>query len=176
MASVWENDLAGAIALADTDSLAALRPLVVLLHNEAPPQCWRSPARVACWEMMWAEDRAEIVANCDSWRRFMEVGKGAAVGRAMIDAQHGGGIDGFVKAAAVCDAAYRPVVTHLSPEIAVHLGASIPNCNLVEYMDWSFGLFEETIGINADGRMIVPQTPGFGVTLDQELAKRGIKD
>ena len=114
--------------------------------------------------------------NLWDWRLFMEVVKRDAVDIAMIDAHHVGGIDGFVKAAAVCDAAYRPVVTHLSPEIAVHLGASIPNCNLVEYMDWSFGLFEETIDINADGRMIVPQAPGFGVTLNQELVKRGIKD
>jgi L-alanine-DL-glutamate epimerase-like enolase superfamily enzyme len=76
----------------------------------------------------------------------------------------------------VCDAAFRPVVTHLSPEIAVHLGASVSNCTLVEYMDWSFGLFEDTSQINAEGRMIVPQKPGFGVTLNEELLKRGIKD
>jgi L-alanine-DL-glutamate epimerase-like enolase superfamily enzyme len=43
-------------------------------------------------------------------------------------------------------------------------------------MDWSFGLFEDTSQINAEGRMIVPQEPGFGVTLNQELLKRGIKD
>lgn len=114
--------------------------------------------------------------NLWDWRLFMEVVKKDAVDIAMIDAHHVGGIDGFIKAAAVCDAAYRPVVTHLSPEVAVHLGASVPNCNLVEYMDWSFGLFEEKIEVNADGRMVVPQAPGFGVTLSQELVDRGIRD
>jgi L-alanine-DL-glutamate epimerase-like enolase superfamily enzyme len=52
----------------------------------------------------------------------------------------------------------------------------VSNCTLVEYMDWSFGLFEDTSQINAEGRMIVPQKPGFGVTLNEELLKRGIKD
>ncbi|MFP6570837.1 MAG: mandelate racemase/muconate lactonizing enzyme family protein [Dehalococcoidia bacterium] len=114
--------------------------------------------------------------NLWDWRLFLDVVKQGAVDIAMIDAHHVGGIDGFIKAAAVCDAAYRPVVTHLSPEIAVHLGASVSNCTLVEYMHWSFGLFEDTSQINAEGRMIVPQKPGFGVTLNEELLKRGIKD
>ncbi len=114
--------------------------------------------------------------NLWDWRLFLDVVKDGAVDIAMIDAHHVGGIDGFVKAAAVCDAAFRPVVTHLSPEIAVHLGASVPNCTLVEYMDWSFGLFENTSEINSEGRMVVPQEPGFGVNLNQDLIKRGIKD
>ncbi len=71
--AVLENDLAGAIAFADFESLPVLSSLVVLIHNDAPSECWRHPDRVAAWLRMDPEKREEIVANCDSWRRFMEV-------------------------------------------------------------------------------------------------------
>ena len=73
LTAVLENDLAGAVAFADDGSLAALTALVVLIHNETPGECWRSPDRVAAWLRMWENDRLEIVANCHNWQRFMEV-------------------------------------------------------------------------------------------------------
>ena len=105
---------------------------------------------------------------------FMNIVQAGAVDIAMIDAHHAGGIDAWMKAAAVCEAAYRPVVTHLSPEIAVHLAAATPNCMMVEFMNWSFGLFNEVMEIDSDGRLIVPQAPGLGVTLNEDAVTQGL--
>jgi L-alanine-DL-glutamate epimerase-like enolase superfamily enzyme len=109
----------------------------------------------------------------EAFARMLEAG---AVDLPMIDAHHVGGIDSWKKAAAICEGAMRSVVTHLSPEIAVHLGASTLNCLTVEYMPWSFGLFEESMEINSDGELIVPQAPGLGVTLNEEMVRRNAVD
>ncbi|MCP5025037.1 MAG: mandelate racemase/muconate lactonizing enzyme family protein [Actinomycetia bacterium] len=90
----------------------------------------------------------------------------------MIDAHHVGGVDPWIKAAHACELAHLPVATHLSPEIGVHLGAATPNCRTVEYMDWSVALFNERLQLDAEGRLVVPHGPGWGVTLDEDLIRR----
>ena len=93
----------------------------------------------------------------------------------MIDAHHLGGIDRWCEAAVACDVAHLPVATHLSPEIGVHLAAATPNCRVLEYMDWSVNLFNERLELDANGRIIVPDRPGLGVTLDEDLVRaRGV--
>jgi L-alanine-DL-glutamate epimerase-like enolase superfamily enzyme len=104
---------------------------------------------------------------------FYDLVREGAMDIAMIDAHHAGGIDGWMQAAHVCAAANKPVVTHLSPEIAVHLAAATPGCQSVEYMDWSSGLFNESLDINEEGELLVPQTPGLGVSLNQEALRAG---
>ena len=89
----------------------------------------------------------------------------------MIDAHHVGGIDAWKRAADIAAGAFRPVVTHLSTEIAVHLAAGINGVKTVEFMPWSFGLWEEPMDINADGELIVPQEPGLGVKLNEDVVK-----
>ena len=64
-----------------------------------------------------------------------------------------------------------PVVSHLIPEIHVHLIAAIPNGLTVEYMPWSLQLFEETPKIEA-GQLVVPRRPGLGLAFDQAVIKR----
>ncbi len=87
----------------------------------------------------------------------------------MIDAHHVGGMAAWMQAAAVCNASHIPVATHLSPEIGIHLAAATPNCRILEYMDWSVNLFQERISLDDHGRAVVPDRPGLGVTLDDDL-------
>src|SRR5918994_887868 len=61
-----------------------------------------------------------------------------------------------------------PVVSHLIPEIHVHLVAACPNGLTVEYMPWTLRLFEETPKIE-DGQLVVPQKPGLGLKFDQDV-------
>jgi L-alanine-DL-glutamate epimerase-like enolase superfamily enzyme len=58
-----------------------------------------------------------------------------------------------------------PVVSHLIPEVHVHLVAAIPHGLTVEYMPWTLRLFEETPAIE-DGQIVVPQKPGLGLKFD----------
>ena len=58
----------------------------------------------------------------------------------MIDLIRVGGISNWMKVAAMAEAFNLPVVSHLFPEIHVHLVSAIPNGLTVEYMPWSFRL------------------------------------
>jgi L-alanine-DL-glutamate epimerase-like enolase superfamily enzyme len=88
----------------------------------------------------------------------------------MIDLIRVGGISNWMKVAAMAEAFNLPVVSHLLPEIHVHLIASIPNGLTVEYMPWSFKLFEE-VPVPVDGRLAVPTKPGLGLELSRDFER-----
>jgi L-alanine-DL-glutamate epimerase-like enolase superfamily enzyme len=89
----------------------------------------------------------------------------------MIDLLRAGGITQWMKIAGMAEAFNLPVVSHLIPEIHVHLVAAIPNGLTVEYMPWTLRLYEEAPAIE-DGRLLVPKKPGLGLAFDQDAIKR----
>jgi L-alanine-DL-glutamate epimerase-like enolase superfamily enzyme len=89
----------------------------------------------------------------------------------MIDLLRVGGITQWLKVAGMAEAFNMPVVSHLIPEIHVHLVAAIPNGLTVEYMPWSQRLWEETPAIE-DGQLVVPHKPGLGLAFDREAIER----
>jgi L-talarate/galactarate dehydratase len=89
----------------------------------------------------------------------------------MIDLLRVGGITQWMKVAGMAEAFNLPVVSHLIPEIHVHLVAAVPNGLTVEYMPWTLRLFEETPAIEA-GQLLVPRKPGLGLAFDQAAIKR----
>jgi L-alanine-DL-glutamate epimerase-like enolase superfamily enzyme len=89
----------------------------------------------------------------------------------MIDVLRAGGITQWLKIAAMAHAFNLPVVSHLLPEIHVHLVAAIPNGLTVEYMPWSLGLFEE-VPLPQKGVLRVPDKPGLGLKFNRETLKR----
>jgi L-alanine-DL-glutamate epimerase-like enolase superfamily enzyme len=86
----------------------------------------------------------------------------------MIDLIRVGGISNWMKVAAMAEAFNLPVVSHLLPEIHVHLVAAVPNGLTVEYMPWSFRLFEE-VPIPMEGELIVPTKPGLGLSFSRDI-------
>src|SRR5881296_3013639 len=89
----------------------------------------------------------------------------------MIDLLRVGGITQWMKVAGMAEAFNLPVVSHLVPEIHVHLVAAIPNGLTVEYMPWTLRLFEETPALEG-GELVVPRKPGLGLAFDQAALKR----
>jgi L-alanine-DL-glutamate epimerase-like enolase superfamily enzyme len=89
----------------------------------------------------------------------------------MIDLVRVGGITQWMKVAGMAEAFNVPVVSHLVPEIHVHLIAAIPNGLTVEYMPWTIGLYEETPAIE-QGQIVVPDKPGLGLAFDQGAITR----
>ena len=89
----------------------------------------------------------------------------------MIDLVRAGGITQWMKIAGMAEAFNLPVVSHLIPEIHVHLIAAIPNGLTVEYMPWTLRLFEETPAIE-NGQLVVPKKPGLGLAFDQAAIKK----
>ena len=89
----------------------------------------------------------------------------------MIDLLRAGGITQWMKIAGMAEAFNLPVVSHLVPEMHVHLIAAIPNGLTVEYMPWTLRLFEETPKIE-NGQLVVPKKAGLGLAFDQATLKR----
>jgi L-alanine-DL-glutamate epimerase-like enolase superfamily enzyme len=88
----------------------------------------------------------------------------------MIDLLRVGGIGNWMKVAGMAEAFNIPVVSHLLPEVHVHLISSIPNGLTVEYMPWSFRLFEE-VPVPVNGELAVPDKPGLGLEFSRDLKR-----
>jgi L-alanine-DL-glutamate epimerase-like enolase superfamily enzyme len=102
---------------------------------------------------------------------FRHLLEARAIDIAMIDLLRVGGVTQWMKVAGMAEAFNVPVVSHLVPEIHVHLMAAIPNGLTVEYMPWTLGLFEETPAL-AGGELVVPTKPGLGLAFDQAAITR----
>jgi len=89
----------------------------------------------------------------------------------MIDLLRAGGITQWMKIAGMAEAFNVPVVSHLVPELHVHLIAAIPNGLTVEYMPWTLRLWEEAPRLD-HGQLVVPAKPGLGLAFDQAALKR----
>ena len=89
----------------------------------------------------------------------------------MIDVLRAGGITTWLKIAGMAQAFNLPVVSHLLPEVHVHLVSAIPNGLTVEYMPWSCPLFRE-VPTMKDGMLAVPQKVGLGLEFDDDVLAR----
>lgn len=110
----------------------------------------------------------EYVYGTVPFRHMLEA---RSVDIVMIDLVRAGGITQWLKIAGMAEAFNLPVVSHLLPEIHVHLIAAIPNGLTVEYMPWSSRLFEE-VPAPVKGELAVPNKPGLGLKFDQDALKR----
>ncbi|QQQ62338.1 L-talarate/galactarate dehydratase [Paenarthrobacter ureafaciens] len=83
------------------------------------------------------------------------------------DAPRVGGITQFLRLATLADERGLGLAPHFAMEIHLHLAAAYPTEPWVEHFDWLDPLFEERLETK-DGRMIVPDRPGLGVTLSEQ--------
>jgi L-talarate/galactarate dehydratase len=86
----------------------------------------------------------------------------------MIDLLRVGGVTPWMKVAGMAEAFNKPVASHLLPEIHVHLIATIPNGLVVEYMPWTWRLFENP-PIPVNGEIAVPSGAGLGLKFAPDL-------
>ena len=85
----------------------------------------------------------------------------------MIDLLRVGGITQWMKVAGMAEAFNLPVVSHVVPEMHLHLIAAVPNGLTVEYMPWMLKLYEETPAIEK-GQLVLPSKPGLGLKFDEK--------
>jgi L-alanine-DL-glutamate epimerase-like enolase superfamily enzyme len=102
---------------------------------------------------------------------FRQILEHRSVDIAMIDLLRVGGITQWMKVAGMAEAFNVAVVSHLIPEIHVHLIAAVPNGLTVEYMPWSLRLWEETLALER-GMLTVPSRPGLGLAFDKRAIER----
>ncbi len=63
-----------------------------------------------------------------------------------------GGVTGWLRAAALAEAAGVPLSSHLFPTLSAHLLAVVPTSHWLEYVDWANPILEEPLGVE-DGRV-----------------------
>ncbi|MDH5578424.1 MAG: mandelate racemase [Betaproteobacteria bacterium] len=90
---------------------------------------------------------------------------------AMPDAQRIGGVTGWMRAAALAQAAGMEMSSHLFPEASCHLLAVTPTCHWLEYVDWADAILEEPLQLK-DGHALIPQRPGLGMRWDEKAVKK----
>ncbi|MDU0315049.1 mandelate racemase/muconate lactonizing enzyme family protein [Phycicoccus sp. M110.8] len=84
------------------------------------------------------------------------------------DAPRVGGITPFLRLAALADHAGLQLAPHFAMEIHLHLAACYPREPWVEHFEWLDPLFNERLETR-DGRMVVPDRPGLGFTLSEQV-------
>ena len=83
------------------------------------------------------------------------------------DAPRVGGITQMLKIMALADQARIRMAPHFAMELHLHLSASYAHEPWVEHFEWLEPMFNERLEIK-DGRMLVPNRPGLGISLSEQ--------
>lgn len=89
----------------------------------------------------------------------------------MPDAMKIGGVTGWLRAAAIGEAAGLPLSSHLFPEVSAHLLAVTPTAHWLEYVDWADPVLQEPLRVEA-GHVTPPDVPGTGIAWDEDGVRR----
>lgn len=92
-----------------------------------------------------------------------------AVDVIMHDAPRLGGITPFLKVASAAELRGMIMAPHFVMEIHLHLAATYEHQTWVEHFEWLEPAFNERLEI-LDGKMIVPDRPGLGLSLHEQVA------
>jgi mandelate racemase len=89
----------------------------------------------------------------------------------MPDPQQIGGVTGWLRAAALAQAAGVPCSSHIFIEASAHLLAVTPTCHWLEYLDVAAPVLAEPLG-PVDGALQAPARPGLGLAWDEDAVRR----
>jgi L-talarate/galactarate dehydratase len=98
---------------------------------------------------------------------FRQMIEARSVDYIMIDLCRVGGPTQWMKVAGMAEAFNLPVVSHVVPEMHLHMVAAVPNGLTVEYMPWMLKLYQETPAIEK-GLLVLPTKPGLGLAFDEK--------
>jgi mandelate racemase len=89
----------------------------------------------------------------------------------MPDAERIGGVTGWMRAAALAQAAGVEMSSHLFPETSCHLLAATPTCHWLEYVDWADAVLEQPAELK-DGHVVPSAAPGSGIRWNEKAVER----
>lgn len=89
----------------------------------------------------------------------------------MPDVQRIGGATGWMRAAALAQAAGVEMSSHLFPEASAQLLAVTPTCHWLEYMDWAEPVLAEPATVK-NGQVLGPSGPGFGMRWNEKAVRK----
>jgi mandelate racemase len=80
-------------------------------------------------------------------------------------------VTGWLRAAALADAAGIEMSSHLYPEVSAQLLAVTPTAHFLEYVDWAAPILQRPLTI-ADGMATPSDVPGVGLDWNEEAVAR----
>jgi L-alanine-DL-glutamate epimerase-like enolase superfamily enzyme len=89
----------------------------------------------------------------------------------MPDLQRVGGVTEFLRVGHMADAFDVPVSSHLFPEMSIQVLAALGNATWLEHMPWFTPLYAGELELR-DGEAVVPESPGWGLSLDPDALVR----
>ncbi|RPH45687.1 MAG: mandelate racemase [Burkholderiales bacterium] len=89
----------------------------------------------------------------------------------MPDAERIGGVTGWMRAAALAQAAGLEMSSHLFPEVSAHLLAVTPTAHWLEFVDWAAPVLARPISPQG-GFVTAPDVPGTGIDWDEDAVTR----
>jgi mandelate racemase len=92
---------------------------------------------------------------------------------AMLDVMKLGGVTGWMRAAALAEAASLPASSHTFPEFSAHLLGVTPTALYLEYLDHAGPILQQPVQIK-DGHVLTPDRPGSGVEWDEDAVARAL--
>ena len=103
-----------------------------------------------------------------------DMGRAIAAGASdytMPDLMRIGGVSGWIRAAALAQAAGLPMSSHLFSECSAHLMCVTPTAHWLEYVDWANPVLKDPLEIR-DGMAVLRDVPGSGVVWDEAAVER----
>ena len=139
--------------------------------------CWIEEPVVADDALGHAEIRRAVktgIQTGENWwgphpmAEFLRV---RACDYAMPDAMKIGGVTGWLRAAALAEAAGVPMSSHLYPEISAHLLAVTPTRHWLEYVDWASPILRTPLVVEK-GSTTASREPGTGIAWDEDAVAK----
>ena len=164
---------------------------VMIDYNQSltAPEAIRRAERLAAFDLYWLEEptpaedlegHAKVraaspipVQTGENW--WMPEGAALSIAMeasdfVMPDLGKIGGVTGFMRAAAMAEAASLPLSSHLYPEASAHVLAAAPVVHYLEYMDIAGAVLADPARPK-DGRMTA-RGPGLGIDWDETAIAR----
>jgi mandelate racemase len=110
----------------------------------------------------------------ENWWGPHDMAKSIAAGSCdlgMPDAMKIGGVTGWLRAAALAEAAGMPISSHLFPEVSAHLLAVSPTMHWLEYVDWAEPILQTPLRID-NGDAVMPDVPGTGIEWNEDAVRQ----
>ncbi len=89
----------------------------------------------------------------------------------MPDLERIGGVTGWLRAAALAEAANIELSSHIFPEVSCHLMAVTPTRHLLEYVDWAAPILADPLRVE-NGQVEIPDVPGTGVAWNEDAVAK----
>jgi mandelate racemase len=183
-----ENDVT---VVAEVRNAIGAQPTLMVDFNQSldPVEAHRRIARLTQFDLHWVEEPVEAedthgharvrasspvpIQTGENWWFPRDMERSIAAGAsdyAMLDVMKIGGVTGWLRAAALAQAASLPVSSHTFTEVSAHLLAVTPTAHWLEHLDVASAILAQPH--LAENGTMRPQGPGNGLEWDEKMVAR----